>query len=108
MLDFGFPELLVVMVVAILVIGPQEIPAVMRTLGRLVRRLNYMRFALTRQLDEFMNEGIEADDVGRQVNFSRQMSQEARAPKNADFDEQAEDEALAAEHVAEKDNADEQ
>ena len=94
MLDFGFPELLVIVAVAVIVIGPQEIPAVMVAIGRLVRRLNYMRFAVSRQFDEFMNDAG-MDDVGDQVNFSRQMN---RAPKDAAFDEAAEDAALAAEN----------
>lgn len=104
MLDFGFPELLVIIAVAVLVIGPAEIPAVMRTIGRLVKRLNYMRFAISRQFDEFMGE-----DVETQVNFSRHMSRaENRASKNSDFDEKAEDEELASAHeIAEEEGDDE-
>lgn len=56
MLDFGWPELLVIIAVAVLVIGPDEIPEIMRTLGRLVRRLQYVRFALSRQFDDFMQQ----------------------------------------------------
>ncbi len=56
MLDFGFPELLLIMAVAVLVIGPNEIPAVMRALGRVVRRLQYVRYAFSRQFEEFMED----------------------------------------------------
>jgi len=55
-LDFGWAELLLIMAVAVLVIGPQEIPDMMRVLGRGVRRLQYVKFALSRQFDDFMKE----------------------------------------------------
>jgi sec-independent protein translocase protein TatB len=35
MFDFSFPELMVVMVVALIVIGPERLPKVARTLGHL-------------------------------------------------------------------------
>ncbi len=56
MLDFGLPELLLIMAVAVLVIGPKEIPELMRGLGRIVRRLQYMKFALSQQFDDFMKD----------------------------------------------------
>lgn len=56
MLDFGWPELFLIMALAVLVVGPKEIPQIMYTLGRVMRRLQYMRFALTSQFDEFMRE----------------------------------------------------
>lgn len=54
MLDFGWSELLVVIVVAILVIGPNDIPKVMMTLGRLARRLQYIKFAMSQQFEDIM------------------------------------------------------
>lgn len=38
MFDFSFPELMVVMVVALVVIGPERLPKVARTLGHLYGR----------------------------------------------------------------------
>lgn len=54
MLDFSWSELLVVIIVAILAIGPQQIPDVLYRIGRIVRRLQYMRFALSKQFEDFM------------------------------------------------------
>lgn len=54
MFDFGFAELIVILAIAVLVIGPDEIPVLMRSLGRIIRRLQYMRYALTQQFDDFM------------------------------------------------------
>jgi sec-independent protein translocase protein TatB len=56
MLDFGFPELLMIIAVLILVVGPKQIPEIMYNLGRIMRRLSYMRFALSRQFEDFMHD----------------------------------------------------
>ena len=56
MLDFSLAELLLVIALSVLVIGPKEIPALMQGLGRIVRRFQYVKFALSQQFDEFMRE----------------------------------------------------
>lgn len=56
MLDFSWAELFVIVVVALIVIGPKDIPQIMHTLGRFVRRLQYVRFAMSQQFDDFMKE----------------------------------------------------
>lgn len=85
MLDFGFAELMVIIALVVLVVGPNELPTIMRTLGRLVRRLQYVRYAITQQFDDMMREG-EMEDIAGQVNF------EARAEKGSTFDEASADE----------------
>lgn len=72
------------MAVAVLAIGPKEIPGLMHGLGRLFRRLQYMRYAISRQFEDFMKEA-DMNDIGRGVNFEA-------PPAEADFDEAAEDE----------------
>ena len=62
MLDLGWPELFVIMAVAVLVIGPNEIPSIMRLLGRFVRRLQYIKYAFSQQFEEFMQEQ-DLDDI---------------------------------------------
>jgi sec-independent protein translocase protein TatB len=56
MLDFSWAELFVIVIVALVVIGPKDIPHIMHALGRFVRRLQYVRFAMTQQFDDFMRE----------------------------------------------------
>jgi len=84
MLDFGWTELLVIMGLGILVIGPNEIPALMRGLGNLMRRVSYIKYAFTQQFDEFMRDA-DLDDIRGAVNFET-------ARRSDDFDEGAEDE----------------
>jgi Tat protein translocase TatB subunit len=71
MLNLGWSELFFIMILSIIVIGPNEIPVIMRNLGRIARRLHYMRFALSQQLEDFMKEHDlkEIKDLGRDVNF---------------------------------------
>ncbi len=84
MLDVGWPELFMIIAVAIIVIGPDEIPALMVGLGRIVRRLQYMRFAISQQFEEMMRDA-DLDDIRKSVNFE--------APEDLETDEAAEDEA---------------
>ncbi len=84
MLDFGWAELFLIMAIGILVIGPKEIPALMRGLGNLVRRFQYMKYAITRQFDEFMDTG-DIDELSRGVNFGK------KPEGHEEFDEAAED-----------------
>jgi sec-independent protein translocase protein TatB len=56
MLDFGLVELFMIMAVALFAIGPKEMPQIMYGLGRIVRRLQYLRFALSQQFDNFMEQ----------------------------------------------------
>ena len=84
MLDFGWAELLVIMAVGVLVIGPNEIPVMMRALGRIVRRLQYMRYAFSQQFDDFM-ETSNLEDLRQSVNFEAKDFDEAEADE--DFEE---------------------
>ena len=86
MLDFGWTELLVIMGLAILVIGPNEIPGLMRGLGNLMRRISYIKYAFTQQFDDFMREA-DLDDIRGAVNFET-------ARRSEEFDEAAEDEDM--------------
>lgn len=54
MFDISWAELLIVTLVALLVIGPSDIPKVMMSLGRLVRKMQHIRFALTHHFDDVM------------------------------------------------------
>ena len=84
MLDFGWAELLVIIAVGVLVIGPNEIPVMMRSLGRIVRRLQYMRYAFTQQFDNFM-ETSNLDELRQSVNFEAKDFDESEADE--DFEE---------------------
>ena len=68
MLDFGWAELLVVIAVAVFVVGPQDIPKIMYSLGRILRRVQYIRYAVSQQFDDLMNAG-DIEELRKGVNF---------------------------------------
>ena len=49
-------EMLVIMVIVLLVFGPKELPAAMRTAGRALRAINRMRSDVQRQFETVLRE----------------------------------------------------
>lgn len=84
MFDIGWSELLLVAVVAVLVIGPDELPAIMRMLGRVVRRLQYVRYAFSQQFEDFMKEN-DLSDIRKQVNFEAKDFDESQSDETEDL-----------------------
>lgn len=72
MFDFSFPELMVVLVVALVVIGPERLPKVARTLGHLYGRAQ-----------RYVN-GVKAD-IARDMAIEefRQLQQKVQAEASA-------------------------
>ena len=95
MLDFGWLELLLIAVVAIFVIGPKDIPKMMYGLGRILRRVQYVRFAVSQQFEDLMQAG-DMDDLRKSVNFEekRREISEGDAPQEENqYDEAAYDDS---------------
>ena len=65
MLDFSWIELLVIIILGVLVLGPKDLPAILYQLGKIVRRLQYIRFALSNQFEDFMQQA-ELQDPNKQ------------------------------------------
>lgn len=81
MFDVGWSEMLVIGVIAVLVIGPKDIPKIMYQVGRFARRLQYMRFAMSQQFDEVLRAG-DIEELRKGVNFEAPKTDE----KSADED----------------------
>jgi sec-independent protein translocase protein TatB len=65
-LDIGWSEMLVIAVVAFIVIGPKELPQVLRTMAGLAAKARAAGRVFQQQLDEVMREAGAAD-LKRQV-----------------------------------------
>lgn len=61
MLDIGWSEFLVIGVVALVVIGPKELPRVLRTMGQGVRKLRHMAGEFQGQFNEALREAELSD-----------------------------------------------
>jgi sec-independent protein translocase protein TatB len=66
MFDIGWTELLVIAVVAIVVIGPKDLPRAMRTVGQWTTRVKRMAGDFQRQFNEAVREA-ELEDVKKEV-----------------------------------------
>ena len=88
MFDVGFPELILIAVVGLLVIGPERLPETLRTLGLWLGR---MRRSFTKIKNEIEQE-IGMDEVRRQLHNESVMEEmkrietEVRATTNATRD----------------------
>jgi sec-independent protein translocase protein TatB len=70
MLDIGWSELLVVAIVAIVVVGPKELPRLMRTFGFYAGKIRRTAADFQRQFNEAMAES-EADEVRKNIEAIR-------------------------------------
>ena len=70
MLDIGWSELLVVAIVAIVVVGPKDLPKLMRTIGFYVGKARRAAADFQRQFNEAIAES-EADDVRKNLEAIR-------------------------------------
>jgi sec-independent protein translocase protein TatB len=74
MFDIGWSELLVIAVVAIIVVGPKELPRLMRTFGHYVGKLRRMAADFQRQFEEAVRDS-EIDEVRKAMqDFHAQAS----------------------------------
>jgi sec-independent protein translocase protein TatB len=62
MLEVGWSELLVIAIILIVVVGPKDLPGMMRTFGKMMGRVRTMANEFRGQFDEAMREA-ELDDV---------------------------------------------
>ena len=83
MLDVGWQELLLIVALAVILIGPEELPKVMVFLGRIARRIHYVKYALTQQFDDLMREA-DLGDLRKSVNFEDKDFNEAEADSDED------------------------
>jgi sec-independent protein translocase protein TatB len=64
--DIAWSELALIGAVALIVIGPKDLPRVMRSLGQWTRRARAMAAEFQRNLDDMMREA-ELDEIRREV-----------------------------------------
>lgn len=77
MFDVGWSELLLIGAVALVVIGPKDLPRAMRTLGQWVRRARLMAGQFQRSLDDMITEA-EMHDLREEL---RRKAKDAAAPQ---------------------------
>ena len=73
MFDIGWTEMLVIAVVMIVVVGPKDLPKMLRTFGRTTAKLRAMAGDFQKQFNEALKEA-ELDDVKKSVDALRSMN----------------------------------
>ena len=85
MFDIGFPELLIVALVLLLVVGPERLPEVLRTVGRVAgsarRSFDTLKAELERE--------VGADDLRRELHNARIMEDAKRLEEDLKGAEQS-------------------
>ncbi len=72
MFDIGWTEMLVVAVVAILFVGPKELPAMLRTFGKSVKKVRTLAGDFQRQFDDALKDA-ELDGVKSAIDDVRKL-----------------------------------
>lgn len=83
MLDIGWPELVVILVVALIVIGPKDLPRVLHTVGKWVRKARALSREFQNSIDDMVREA-DLEDVRKQAQQLRQMNLKNELEKTID------------------------
>ena len=73
MLDIGWSEIAVIVVVALIVIGPKDLPKVLKTIGIWVRKARMLTRDFQNSVDEMIREA-DLEDVRRQATELRNIN----------------------------------
>ncbi|MFU0503761.1 Sec-independent protein translocase protein TatB [Pseudaminobacter sp. NGMCC 1.201702] len=80
MFDIGWTEMLVIAVVMIVVVGPKDLPRMLRTFGKTTAKLRVMAGDFQKQFNEALKEA-DLDDVKKSVNELRSLNPTAEIKK---------------------------
>ena len=92
MFDLGWAEMLLLGIVVLLVMGPRELPTMLRTLGRLAGRMRAITQTFRSQIDEIAREVDPRADLQR-ITHSHPYEEDVGTPTL--FDDPPEDAAPA-------------
>src|SRR4051812_10939273 len=87
MFDIGFSELLVIGVVALIVIGPERLPRVARTVGILMGRLH----RYVSDVKANINREIELDELRKMRDSMQKAASEMQSTVDAELNKTADD-----------------
>lgn len=73
MLDIGWTELLVIAIVLIVVVGPKDLPPMLRAFGKMTANLRKMASEFRTQFDEALKES-ELDDVKQTISDAQRLN----------------------------------
>lgn len=96
MLDLSWTELLLIAVMAVVILGPNELPKAMRTLARFVRKARSLTGEFQRQIDDMVREAdledvrdtarsLKSRDLGREID--KAIDPDGSVRRSLEFDD---------------------
>lgn len=73
MLDIGWTELVVIAIVLIIVVGPKDLPPMLRAFGRMTSKMRGMASDFRRQFDEALREA-DLDEVRKTISDAQSLN----------------------------------
>jgi sec-independent protein translocase protein TatB len=80
MLDLGWPEMLVIAIVLIVIVGPKDLPKMLRAFGRTTSKVRAMAGEFRKQFDDALKEA-ELDEFKNLANDARKLNPAAELKK---------------------------
>jgi sec-independent protein translocase protein TatB len=90
MFDIGWPELLIVAVLVVIVVGPKDLPRVMRTIAHWVGKAKSMTQEFRGYVDDMVRES-ELDEVKRQIENGADLDPASLLENSIDPDREIKD-----------------
>ncbi len=87
MFDIGWPEFLVILVVALIIIGPRDLPGALRQVGRWVRSARKVAREFQRHVDDAMRD-TELEDLKKGIEATRSLNVKRQLEKFVDPDDE--------------------
>ena len=90
MFDIGWPELFLIAVVVLLVVGPKELPKVLRNVGIWINKAKVVTREFRTHVDDMIREN-ELEEVREEINTAGQMNLEAVAENTIGIQDEIQD-----------------
>ena len=90
MFDIGWPELFLIAVVVLLVVGPKELPKVLRNVGVWVSKAKVVTREFRTHVDDMIRDS-ELEEVRGQINSAGQMNLDSITENSIDLQDDIED-----------------
>ena len=83
MFDIGWPELVVIAIVVIVVVGPKDLPRALRAFGKTTGKMRKMAGEFRKQFDDALKEA-ELDEIRNLASEARKLDPTSEIRKNLD------------------------
>lgn len=90
MFDIGWTEVTIIIIVAIIVIGPKDLPRVLRTVGEWVGKAKSLTREFRSHVDDFVRE-TELEDIKKQIEQVGDTNLESLVEDAVDLDDEVKD-----------------